>query len=325
MKKANSLVLSRPEPVYSGCGRMMLCCVFFLLATLVFPNLAEADEKNVFRHGPGDNMAAASYARNGARARPSASISPAGNGPLAPSTVYTGNQTLAPGAVTVRDNKDAVGIATNLDDYDSEPVDSIADPLEPWNRFWFRFNDIFYMHVAKPVYNGWTYITPQFLRNGLSNLFYNIMFPTRFINSLLQFRLLEAGVEFSRFMMNVMGSAGFANLAANKKTIVPVDPDGEDFGQTLGRWGIGPGFYIVWPFIGPSSLRDTFGRVGDWFTDPIFYVQPWTVSWGAEAGFRFNDVGDVFPSYESLKSISIDPYLAMREAYSEMRKGQIER
>lgn len=324
MKKASSLVLSMPDPVCSGYCRVALCCVFFLLAALVFPESAAADEKNVFRYGPGDNMAAASYARNGARARPATSIPPATNASLAPSTVYTGNQSLAPGAVTVR-NQDEVGIATNLDDYDSEPVASIADPIEPWNRFWFRFNDIFYMHVAKPVYDGWTYITPRFLRNGLSNFFYNLMFPTRFINNLLQFRLLEAGVEFSRFMMNVMGSAGFANLAANKKTIVPVDPSGEDFGQTLGRWGFGPGFYIVWPFIGPSSLRDTFGRVGDCFTDPIFYVQPWTVSWGAELGFRFNDVGEVLPSYEGLKSISIDPYLAMREAYAEMRKGQIQR
>lgn len=254
---------------------------------------------------------------------PAPVLPPGSDSTVVPSTVYTGSPSMAPGAVTVRDNN--VDIVSDLDDYDSEPVASIADPIEPWNRFWFQFNDIFYLHVAKPVYKGWTYITPQFFRNGLSNLFYNILFPTRFINSILQFRFLEAGVEFSRFMMNVMGSAGLANLAKNKKTIVPVDPSGEDFGQTLGRWGFGPGFYIVWPFIGPSSLRDTFGRVGDYFTDPIFYLQPWMLSTGTEVGFRLNDVGDILPTYEDLKNISVDPYLAMREAYASMRAAQIRR
>lgn len=242
----------------------------------------------------------------------------------APSTLYGGSSDLPAGAVIVREPAD-VQVVDNLDDYDSDPVASISDPIEPWNRFWFNFNDIFYIHVAQPVYNGWTYISPEAVRNGLGNLFYNILFPTRFINSLLQFRPLEAGVEFSRFMMNMMGSAGFANLAKDKKTIVPVDSSGEDFGQTLGRWGFGPGFYIVWPFIGPSSLRDTFGRIGDYFTDPIFYLQPWMLSTGTEVAFRFNDLGDVLPSYTDLKSIAVDPYTAMREAYISVRQAQIAR
>lgn len=241
-----------------------------------------------------------------------------------PSSVYAGGSALSPGAVTVRE-LDNASIATDLDDYGDTPTASIADPIEPWNRFWFRFNDIFYIHVAKPVYTGWTYVTPQFFRNALSNLYYNLLFPTRFINSLLQFRFLEAGVEFSRFMMNVMGSAGLANLSKNKKTIVPVDPSGEDFGQTLGRWGIGQGFYIIWPFIGPSSLRDTVGRVGDYFTEPLTYLEPWTLSTGSKAGLTFNELDDVLPAYENLKSIAIDPYISMREAYASMREAQVKR
>lgn len=243
-------------------------------------------------------------------------------GPVATSSIYTGSPKLAPGAVTVREKND---VSSDLDDYDTQPTASIADPIEPWNRFWFHFNDIFYLYIAKPAYTGWTYITPQFLRNGLSNLYYNALFPMRFINSLLQFRFFEAGVEFSRFMMNMMGSAGFVNLAKNKKTIVPVDPSGEDFGQTLGRWGIGQGFYIIWPFIGPSSLRDTAGLVGDYFTEPFTYIQPWEYSWGIKLGFRFNDLGPVLSSYEDIKSIAIDPYISMREAYASMRKAQVER
>lgn len=240
---------------------------------------------------------------------------------IAPSSVYTSSPVLTPGAVVVQDAQ----VADDLDDYDSEPVATISDPLEPWNRFWFRFNDIFYIHVAQPVYDGWKFVTPQFFRTAMSNLFYNILFPTRFINSILQGRPLEAGVEFSRFMMNVMGGAGLVDLASGKKTIVPVDPSGEDFGQTLGRWGIGQGWYIIWPFIGPSSVRDTFGRIGDAFTSPLFYLDPWEVSLAANAGFRFNDLYEVLPAYTDLKSIAVDPYLAMREAYASMRKAQVNR
>lgn len=240
---------------------------------------------------------------------------------IAPSSVYASSPVLSPGAVVVQDAQ----VADDLDDYDSEPVATISDPLEPWNRFWFRFNDIFYIHVAQPVYDGWKFVTPQFFRTAMSNLFYNILFPTRFINSILQGRPLEAGVEFSRFMMNVMGGAGLVDLASGKKTIVPVDPSGEDFGQTLGRWGIGQGWYIIWPFIGPSSVRDTFGRIGDAFTSPLFYLDPWEVSLAANAAFRFNDLYEVLPAYTDLKSIAVDPYLAMREAYASMRKAQVNR
>lgn len=302
--------------------RLNLLVLLFPFFTFVFTTAAFGGEEDIFKYG-GDNPALSAQARAQVAGQ-SASFPSIPGGPLAPSSVYTGSPMMAPGAVTVRDASN-VDIVSDLDDYDSEPVSAIADPIEPWNRFWFRFNDIFYMHIAKPVYRGWTYVTPQFLRSGLSNLFYNILFPTRFINSLLQFRPLEAGVEFSRFMMNVMGSAGLVNLAKNKKTIVPVDPSGEDFGQTLGRWGFGPGFYIVWPFIGPSSLRDSVGRVGDYFTDPIFYMQPWLLSTGTAGVLRFNDVGQILPSYEDLKNISVDPYLAMREAYASMRAAQIRR
>lgn len=244
---------------------------------------------------------------------------------LAPSSVYAGGAAvLPPGAITVHPYA-SMKASDSLDDYDDEPVASIADPIEPWNRFWFHFNDIFYMYIAKPAYTSWTWLVPESFRNGLNNFFSNLLFPTRFINNLLQFRFFEAGVEFGRFMMNTMSSAGFADVARGKKSLVPVDPSGEDFGQTLGRWGFGQGFYVVWPFIGPSSLRDTIGRVGDCFTDPLFYVHPWELAAGTELGFRFNALGDVLPTYEDLRSIAVDPYLAMREAYVNFRNAQVKR
>lgn len=255
-------------------------------------------------------------------AHPADASAAAAEAPLAPSTIYTNAPTLAPGAVTVRPYGYTMKSDT-LDDYDTTPAASISDPLEPWNRFWFHFNDIFYIYIAKPAYNAWVYVTPHQLRNGLSNFFSNLLFPMRFVNNILQFRFLEAGVEFGRFFINTTSSLGFANVAKDKKTIVPVDPYGEDFGQTLGRWGLGHGFYVVWPFIGPSSARDTVGRVGDCFADPIFYVYPWELATSSELALRFNDLGGVLPLYDDLNSAAVDPYIAMREAYINFRNAQV--
>ena len=217
-----------------------------------------------------------------------------------------------------------------LDDYASGEPQLIADPIEPWNRFWFGFNDIFYLYVANPAYRFWETVTPRQLRTGIKNVFHNLLFPMRFINNLLQFRFKEAGVEFGRFIVNsTAGLGGLVDIAKHKKTIVPVHPEGEDFGQTLGRWGIGHGFYIVWPFIGPSSVRETFGRAGDYFLYPAFWasyaIHPWYVPTGIQTGFFFNDLDDVLPTYFDLKKAAVDPYIMMREAWVKHRAVQVAR
>ena len=217
-----------------------------------------------------------------------------------------------------------------LDDYASGEPQLIADPIEPWNRFWFGFNDIFYLYVANPAYRFWETVTPRQLRTGIKNVFHNLLFPMRFINNLLQFRFKEAGVEFGRFIVNsTAGLGGLVDIAKHKKTIVPVHPEGEDFGQTLGRWGFGHGFYIVWPFFGPSSVRETFGRAGDYFMYPAFWasyvIHPWYVPSGIQTGFFFNDLDDVLPTYFDLKKAAVDPYIMMREGWVKYRAVQVAR
>ena len=100
-------------------------------------------------------------------------------------------------------------------------------------------------------------------------------------------------------------------------------------GQTLGRWGFGHGFYIVWPFIGPSSVRETFGRAGDYFLYPAFWasyaIHPWYVPTGIQTGFFFNDLDDVLPTYFDLKKAAVDPYIMMREAWVKHRAVQVAR
>lgn len=204
----------------------------------------------------------------------------------------------------------------SLDDYD-QPIITLSDPLEPWNRFWFRFNDIFYLYIVRPAYTGYEFITPSEFRTGLKNFLANILFPIRFVNSLLQGKFNAAGVEFGRFMINTtVGFGGLIDVAKGAKTVVAVDPSGEDFGQTLGVWGVGQGFYVVWPLIGPSSARDSVGLAADCFLDPTFYLYPWEASFAVSGSLRFNSMGDILTLYEDMNNSAVDPYVAMREAYA---------
>ncbi len=212
----------------------------------------------------------------------------------------------------------------SLDDYENAPVQMITDPFEPWNRFWFGFNDIFYMYIARPMHQGYSYVVPEPVRSGLSNFFHNVLFPVRFVSSLLQGRPLAAGAEFGKFFINTtVGLGGFIDVAKHKKTIVPLDPSGEDMDQTFGVWGFGTGPYLVWPIIGPSSVRGTFGTVANFALDPTFYfATPLEVSMVA-GGLRFNDLGPVLDLYADTKEVAVDPYIAMREAYAAYKKQQI--
>lgn len=235
--------------------------------------------------------------------------------------IYSANPAVATSPAGLGEGGGATG--SSLDDYDEIPVASIADPLEPWNRFWFGFNDIVYLYAARPLYRAWEFITPADVRSGLNNFLSNLLFPVRFANNLLQFRFKEAGVEFGRFIINTTCSLGFANVAKDKKTIVPVDPTGEDFGQTLGYWGAGHGFYLVLPLLGPSSLRDAIGRVGDFFAQPTLYLETPVAFWAINGGLRFNSFGNMLPTYLDMKAAAVDPYLSMREAYVNLRAKQV--
>ncbi|MDO5537854.1 MAG: VacJ family lipoprotein [Desulfovibrionaceae bacterium] len=288
----------------------VLMLLLFCLAALALPGEAGAAD--------------AVTARNVVAAPPNSTMPMSG--------VYAGDEKLPMDGITVHENASVdEQFADELDDYGEEETQSIADPLEKWNRFWFGFNDIMYLYIAKPAYEAWEFVVPSPFRTGLSNFWHNLLFPMRFVNNLLQLRFLEAGVEFGRFVINTTaGFGGFFDVAKREKTIVPVHPEGEDFGQTLGRWGIPHGIYLVWPFYGPSSIRETFGRAGDYFCYPAFAAsyfvhQPWYVTSGTQMGFFFNDLGSVLPTYTALKDASVDPYIMMREAYIRHRAIQVAR
>lgn len=215
----------------------------------------------------------------------------------------------------------------SLDD-DDEYLDStgfdqvIADPLEPWNRFWFGFNDVVIEYVGRPVYKGYAFVTPSFMRQGVSNFFNNLAFPVRFVNCLLQGKGTEAGVEFSSFIMNTMAGVGFFDVASHYEKAAY--PDDEDSGQTLGVWGMGEGVYLVWPLLGPSNVRDTLGMGMDYFMRPGTYlIDDFWVGAGVTAFSVINDFDKTLDAYDTMKGMAVEPYTAIRDGWTQFRRAKI--
>jgi phospholipid-binding lipoprotein MlaA len=200
---------------------------------------------------------------------------------------------------------------------------TIADPWEPFNRAMFTFNDRLYFWVLKPVAEGYSAVLPEPARVSVGNFFSNLRSPIRFANCLLQANFIGAATELFRFMLNsTIGLAGLFDPAGGEE--IGLLRQDEDFGQTLGSYGVGQGFYIVWPFLGPSSPRDTLGTVGDYFAYPISYLDPWYV-WTAVRGYQaINDTSLSIGDYEAMKEAAIDPYLAIRNAYIQYRQKKVE-
>ena len=198
---------------------------------------------------------------------------------------------------------------------------SVADPLEPVNRIMFGLNDVVYFWILKPVLRGYVYAVSIEARTGIRNFFHNVATPARLVNCILQGKNAEADVELQRFAINtVAGALGLGDPARERWGLKPAE---EDLGQTLAVYGLGDGFYLVWPLWGPSTVRDSVGTVGDAFLDPVRYVEPEALSIGISATSTANDMSFRLGEYESLKAATVDPYIAMRDAYLQYRKRQI--
>lgn len=134
----------------------------------------------------------------------------------------------------------------------------LKDSWEPFNRAMFGFNNKVYFYFFKPINIGYTSIVPPVARKGIGNFFSNIKTPVRFINCLFQGNFKGAGKEVTRLVIN--STVGVGGLWDPSKKLFNIEKEDRDFGQTLGKGKMNPGTYIVWPFFGPSSARDTAGR-----------------------------------------------------------------
>ena len=218
--------------------------------------------------------------------------------------------------------------AANNDDFDlleeefAEQTVKLADPLEPFNRAMYHVNDTLYFWVVKPVSQAYVSVVPKPARIGIRNFFSNIATPVRFVNCLLQGKSEGAGTEFHRFSINTtIGILGFGDPALDQYGLEPVR---EDLGQTLAVYGLGDGFFIVWPLLGPSTARDSVGMAGNWFLSPISYMERTDVAIGISAARYMNNSSFNIGEYETFKSMTVEPYIAMREAYIQYRHKQIQ-
>ncbi|MGB5217676.1 MAG: VacJ family lipoprotein [Smithella sp.] len=202
-----------------------------------------------------------------------------------------------------------------------EKVD-IADPLEPVNRVMHGFNDKLYFWALKPVAQGYKAVLPEPARLSVKNFFSNLAFPGRFLSCLLQADFSGAATEAGRFAINTLwGIGGLLDPSSGKE--LNLQKQDTDLGQTLGVWGVGQGFYIVWPVFGPSSPRDTATLVGDYFLYPVAYINPWYASVGVRTYEEVNATSLRIGDYEALKDAAIDPYVAFRDAYAQYRFKKI--
>jgi phospholipid-binding lipoprotein MlaA len=207
------------------------------------------------------------------------------------------------------------------DEYE-EAAAGVPDPLEPFNRLTYKFNDDFYFYILKPVATGYRDIVAEPVRVSIKNFFSNLFMPIRAVNCLLQGKFGGFGTELVRFCLNTtMGVLGFGDPARQE---FGIDMRDEDFNQTLGFYGLGPGVYIHWPIFGPSSVRGTAGLVGDYFLDPVYwFVDPLAYRVAIKAEDKVNAASLSIGDYEALKKASFDPYIAIRDAYFENMKKKI--
>lgn len=195
------------------------------------------------------------------------------------------------------------------------------DPWEGFNRAMYAFNDGLDDYILKPVAKGYKFILPEIIRTGIANFFSNLFEPTVMINNLLQGKFLQAVSDTGRFLVNTtFGLAGVIDVA----THMELEKHDEDFGQTLGVWGVGDGPFVIWPFLGPKNLRDTVGWTGDWITSPITHVRPVSVSWGAWTLEKIDTRANFLGAKDVLEeAASGDPYIFLREAYKQQRRYKI--
>lgn len=208
-----------------------------------------------------------------------------------------------------------------LDDYGTTA--EISDPLEPLNRATFAFNDGLYNFVFRPVSKGYVAITPKPVRQGLDNFFDNVKFPVRFVNCGLQGKFNRAGLEAQKFGVNtIAGFGGFIKQSDKIPSLANVPR--EDTGQTLAKWGLGHGPYIVLPVLGPSSAREAVGQAGDYVLNPIhwgFFLKGDAddFAWIPGAVNNVRALPDQLYYYDDARKNAVDPYLSVRSIYIQNR------
>ena len=222
-------------------------------------------------------------------------------------------------------------------EFEAEEINNISDPLSAYNRTMTSFNDKVIINALNPISEAYAYVVPRPFRLGVSNFIHNIEFPIRLVNNLLQLKFQNSSDEIERFIINsTVGLGGLMDPAKNHMK-TPILPHNEDFGQTLGRYGIGSGFHVVLPFLGPSNVRDIAGITLDAYLSPLINVRgnaarslrnykiPKNLGQtiGIVTVYLINKNSLHPGEYESIKKDAIDLYPFLRDTYEQKRISDI--
>ena len=223
------------------------------------------------------------------------------------------------------------GADEELDEFaDEMEVEEIYDPFSGYNRAMTSFNDGAYEYVFKPVAKGYRAALHKEIRVSVQNFFHNLYYPVRLVNNLLQGKFYNAYEESGRFVINTV--VGIFGLFDPAKTNYGFEPHEEDFGQTLGFYGVGSGPHIVLPLLGPSNLRDTVSLYPDALLSPIDYTERdyWTLTdtsaelLAVKSLEKINYTSLYMDKYDKLKEDAVDLYPYLRDVYEQYRDKQIE-
>lgn len=207
---------------------------------------------------------------------------------------------------------------------------AVRDPLEPLNRVIFKFNDFVYLQLIDRIGKVYTTLTPDPVEESATNFFNNLKYPVRLVSNLLQGRFEGAWIETERFALNsTLGVAGLLRPADAYERLASIPS--EDIGQVLGSWGIGEGPYLVLPLLGPSTLRDLCGLVGDRAANPLkepfSAIEDWG-EWEERAALTATEIVVRAPSmvarYRKMKGSAIDPYGSLKNGYTQYRRAAVE-
>jgi phospholipid-binding lipoprotein MlaA len=198
--------------------------------------------------------------------------------------------------------------------------DNPQDPLERFNRGVYRFNDTLDKAVLKPVAQGYDRVVPQPVQTGVANFFSNLRDVIVVVNDVLQLKVAQGVSDAGRFMINsTIGILGFIDVASD----IGLPRHNEDFGQTLGYWGMGTGTYLVLPFFGPSNARDAGGLAIDIITYPVYYVNDWAVRSALYGTNTVSDRDQLLQAEKVLDRAALDPYSFVRDAYLQRRRNLV--
>src|SRR5215467_5293810 len=203
------------------------------------------------------------------------------------------------------------------EDYDSDPWESFNEKM-----FWFN-KEVLDRYLLKPAATAWDFVLPDAVQRSIHNAFDNLKVVPRVVNNALQLKFVGAGKELARFAINsTVGFIGFFDVA---KDGFGIEQSDNDMGITFGVWGMGPGPYLVLPFLPPATVRDGIGFAIDGAMNPLYYFIPWYASIGANVTEIVNERSLNLDRFERVEESTIDLYSAVRNAYLQRRAAAIKR